>query len=212
LLAELTRKGGLKKGSRGKKYYFFFKMKGLKIITICGLVTAMFFTSCEGPAGPAGAVGPAGAPGAVGATGPAGKNTTVIQVSYGAKTHTGSKDLFLTFPNTFTAEFIDKSLFYTYIKKKVKATDGKEYDYWFSVPGETNTGNEYSNYFFVGGQGVSAGMYLRRVVNYINGDEIFDAVRIIATPANETIVGGARKKSINYSDYNEVKRAYNLPK
>jgi hypothetical protein len=214
-------------------------MKKLKLFMAIGLMGLLCMVGCKGPEGPVGpqgatgaagkdggtgAVGPQGATGAAGkdggtgavgpqgATGAAGKdgNANVLQISYDSKTHNGNTDLFLAFPTTISTEVVDKSLFYVYLKKKVKSSDDKEYDYWFPVPGETNTGNEYSYYVFAGNATLSAGLYLKRVVNYFNGDETFNAIRVVVIPANNSVSGG-RKANIDFRNYEQVRKTFNLP-
>ena len=182
----------------------------MKIIIPSFLVFFLFFISCKGPAGPIGPTGPTGAQGTTGPQGPAGQNgnANVQQINFTAKTHTGTTDLFLAFPSTITFEIAEKSLFYAYVKQTTKGTDGKDYSYWFSIPGETITGNEYSFYTFSGSTSNTGGIFLRRVVNYIPGNESFEGIRILIIPAN-TVTNG-RVSTVNFKNYQEVRTVFQL--
>jgi hypothetical protein len=52
-------------------------------------------------------------------------------------------------------------------------------------------------------------VFLRRVVNYVSGNEKFDAVRVLITPAG--VVTNGRKATVNWQDYEEVRHVYGLP-
>lgn len=187
-------------------------------IPVYALVTCMSFAlllSCkgpEGPQGPAGSAGATGATGASGATGPQGPagNANVQQISYTTKTHAGTADLFVSFPASVSADVAEKSLLYVYVKQSGKNASGQTTAYWFSVPGETVTGNEYSFYTAAGGA-TTPGIFLRRVVNYLAGPETFDAVRVLIVQANSTINGRLAAQPVDFKDYEAVRRFYNLP-
>lgn len=167
----------------------------LRHIAAIGLLIISFLTGCKGPEvpqGPAGQQGPTGATGQPGPAGPAGQqgpagNANVQQVTFTAKKHTRS-DLFVAFPSSFAADVIEKSLVYVYVKQSGATTGGQAASFWFSIPGETVTGNEYT--FYAAAETTSApGIFLRRVVNYKPGEETFDAIRVLVIPASSTVNG-----------------------
>lgn len=182
----------------------FLKKNYLLIIV---LLVGQVLIGCKGSEGPAGPAGAKGDAGVAGTQGPAG-NANVRQIIFGAKTHTGN-DLFLAFPSTFTADVIDKSLIYVYVKQSGTSSSGQSTAYWFSVPGETVTGNEYS--FYAAASSTAApGIFLRRVINYVAGNETFDAVRVLVVEASSTVTGRVAQE-VDFSDYESVKKYYNLP-
>ncbi len=185
-----------------------------KLSRLISAVFVLFVCSCKGPQGDPGPNGATGTQGPAGPAGPAGTvgapgNANVQQISFAARTHTGAADLFMALPAALTTETLDKSLLYVYVKQTVKAGDGKDYAYWFGVPGETSTGNEYSYYLFSGNATTGAGLYLRRVVNYKAGAEAFEAVRVLVIPASSTTNG--RMAALNFNDYEAARKAFNLP-
>lgn len=165
------------------------------------ILLALFISACKGPEGPA---GPKGDPGAAGANGEDGDdgNANVLQINYSGKIQTGTTDLFLPLPASLSTESIEKSLFYVFVKQTVTSEDQKDYSYWFPIPGETVTGNEYSFYVFPGSSANFSGLFIRRVVNYVPGEEHFDAVSVFAIPAGSTI--NARLRTEEYLSYESV--------
>lgn len=188
----------------------------MQTFSLFALSFVLLTVACKGPQGDPGPAGPQGATGAAGpagATGPAGPKgdpgtANVQQINFTAKTHDGSKDLFFAFPAALTTDVVNRSLFYVYVQQSVKASDGKTYAYWFAVPGETSTGNEYSYYVFAGDAQTSAGLFLRRVVNYLAGAEAFTAVRVLAVPAGSVTNG--RLAAVDFRNYEEVRRVLGL--
>ena len=160
-------------------------------------------TGLQGPAGPAGVQGPTGPAGPQGVAG----NANVTQINYTTRTHTGASDLFIAMPASITATTMEQSLVYVYVKQS-SASSGQSY--WFSVPGETVTGNEYSFYIAAGGN-TSPGLFLRRVVTYLPGAETFDAVRVLLVQANNSINGRAATPNVDMRNYEAVRQYYNLP-
>lgn len=165
----------------------------------------------QGPAGPTGTQGPAGPQGAQGPAGPQGVagNANVTQINYTTRTHTGTSDLFIAMPASITAITLEQSLVYVYVKQNSTST-GQTTAYWFSVPGETLTGNEYSFYMAAGGN-TTPGLFLRRVVAYRPGAETFDAVRVLLVQANNSINGRVAAPEVDMRDYEAVRQYYNLP-
>ncbi len=190
----------------------------------------MGFSACrgpegpQGPAGPAGPTGPSGTPGTPGSTGAPGQSATavsttvvtvtqgtsnVLQISYPARTHDGTKDMALSFPasSSLTFEQIEKSLFYVYLKQTVNTPDGFKLPYWYAVPGQTPGGNFYSYYIFPGNSGLSAGLFVRRTTNFRLGPEDFDAVRVVVVPAS-ILIGG--RLAVDFRDYESMRKAFGL--
>jgi hypothetical protein len=184
-----------------------------KLHLISGLATAvvlsstLLLTNCTkaadgtiGPAGPAGATGPAGAAGPAGPAGAAGAkgdqgNAEVRQIVYTARTHTGS-DLSFKLTSNFTKEILDRSMILVYIKASN--------NYWYMLPGFTAGGtNNYRIYI----NADDPTIWISRVTG--SGSDVWNAVRIVAVPAN--IVTNGRQAGIDYTDYEAVKVAYNLP-
>jgi len=174
------------------------------------LLSIQILVSCKGTEGPQGPQGTAGAKGEAGVAGPQGPvgNANVRQINFGSKSHTGT-DLLLTFPGTFTADVIEKSLIYVYVKQNGTSTSGQAAAYWFSVPGETVTGNEYS-FYTAAGSTAAPGVFIRRVVNYLPGNEAFDAIRVVVIEASSN-VNGRVIHEVDYRDYESVRKYYNLP-
>ena len=171
----------------------------------------------QGPAGPTGATGTTGPQGASGVAGPQGPkgdagNANVQQITYGAQTHTGTADLLLSFPASLsiTTAVVERSLFLVYVKQSGKTSTGTTVSYWFTIPGETVSGNEYSYYLAASTQ-TAAGLFLRRTVSYLPGSESFESVRVLLIPATQTIGGRLSAPGVDYRDYESVRRFYNLP-
>jgi hypothetical protein len=183
----------------------------MKTITkLLGLfaVVAMFIflDACKGEkgeVGPIGATGSVGATGATGATGAIGLtgvtgatgNANVIQINYGSKTHTGSD---LSYPLTGVSQTqMNNSLFLTYVKPSGAIN-------WYQIPGYTVGGTfQYRIYL---SDAATPLLYVSRVSG--TGSDIFTATRILIIPANDIRTG--RKAAIDYTDYEAVKKYYNL--
>lgn len=188
-------------------------MKNSRIISVLSLVallfTGAFFIGCKdgeagaiGPAGPTGPAGPAGPAGPTGATGPAGPagqngNANVIQLTFGSKVHSGAE---ISFTLTgVTQAVLNQSAYFTYV------TPGN--GYWYSLPGTTVGGTkEYRTYVTSQGSGTPL-VYVNRVAG--TGSETFTNTRVVIIPASA--LSNARKASVDYTNYQEVKKYYNLP-
>ena len=188
-------------------------MKNSRIISVLSLAvllfTGAFFTSCKdgeagaiGPAGPAGPTGPAGPAGPTGATGPAGApgqdgNANVIQITFGSKVHSGVE---ISYTLTgVTQAVLNKSAYFTYVNP------GNSF--WYSLPGTTAGGTkEYRTYVQAGASGTPS-LFVNRVAG--TGSETFTATRVVVIPASA--LSNGRKASVDYNNYQEVKKYYNLP-
>lgn len=190
------------------------------ILYVSLLTFTALFIACQGPEGPPGpagtpgAQGPKGDPGPQGPKGDPGTSTgsnSVIQINYPTKTHNGIDDLLLLFPASITSEIVERSLFYVYVKQISRDNQGVAYSYWFPIPGETLPGNEYSYFLSPGERGAAPGLFLRRTISFRAGNEVFEAVRVLVVPSGSTLTGGRRAAVLDYRNYEEVRRFYNLP-
>lgn len=146
-------------------------------------------TGATGPAGPAGATGATGATGAAGATGTA----NVIYSDWATVTFTGSSTTWtgkITAPK-ITQEILDKGVVKTYFKFGTDVYEGN-----------------YTN--LTGGSTTSIYQYLS--LGAINLKSTFNAS---SYPWRYVIIPGGtpsgRLANIDYSNYAEVKKAYNIP-
>lgn len=193
-------------------------MKTIKFTSVLAIVALLagspvIFQSCSpekgevGAEGPAGPAGPAGAPGSAGTIGPAGTtgpagaagqngNANVIQISYGAKTwaNTVGATVILNLTGV-DAALANKSAYFTYIRNG---------SLWYSVPGEISTFGEFRTYLT---PAATSTVHIKRVSTGAIVDA--EAVRMLLVPANDLRNG--RLAAVDFSDYQAVKKAYNLP-
>ncbi len=170
----------------------------------------IFLDACKGAAGDVGPIGVTGAVGAVGATGTKGDkgdkgdtgatgatgNANVIQISYTSKTHTGL-DLQYALPTTITKAIFDNSAYFVYVSN----TSGNTY----ALPGWfTGGANSYRTYTAV--STTTQSIYVGRVAG--TGSDVFNTTRILVIPASDLRTG--RKAAVDYTDYEAVKKYYNL--
>lgn len=186
-------------------------MKKQAIFLSVFIAITLLIISCKGEEGAIGPAGPQGIQGVAGPTGPQGATGTanVQQINFTERTHTGITDLFFGFPPATTVETVEKSLVHVYVKQTVKVANGANLSYWFAIPGETSNGNEYGFYIALGSGTAPSGVFLRRVVNFVPGNEKFDAVRVLITPAG--VVTNGRTAAVNWQDYEEVRGVFGLP-
>jgi hypothetical protein len=148
-------------------------------------------TGAVGAVGAAGAKGDKGDKGDAGATGATG-NANVIQISYGSKTNTGGATLY-TLTGVTAAQAAGAA-----ILCYVDPNNGL----WYFMPGFSSGGtNQYRT--FLEGNTLS----LSRV-NISSTSETFIRARIIVIPANDLRTG--RRAAVDFSDYEAVKKYYNL--
>ncbi|MFC5412683.1 hypothetical protein ACFPMF_25380 [Larkinella bovis] len=189
----------------------------LRTVVTIWVMSCVVFSSCqslEGPEGPQGPQGPAGATGAKGDKGDKGDKgadgtANVQQINFTARSHEGMTDLLLPLPQAITRDIVEKSAFYVYVKQSVPKANNEEDNFWFSIPGQTLKGNEYTFFVYPGNSQTLAGVFLRRTVNFQVGNEYFEAIRIVVVTADK--ISNGRKAAIDYSKYEEVRKAYNLP-
>ena len=174
------------------------------------LITTLTFISCQkeegppGPQGPAGPVGPRGPQGVQGATGPQGPigisgNANVMQYTYGTQNFTqGYKVLQLT----TTKDTMERSAWLTYLYYETLAR-------WYQIPGYAY--NAATNYR------ISMGHVSNKVHFYIDREgpgETYAKAKVIRIFANGILVGGRlvhQLPDIDFSNYETVKKYYNLP-
>jgi hypothetical protein len=181
-------------------------MKKLRFLSAALLSASMIclLTACPsatGEIGPKGDKGDTGAQGPAGVQGPAGPagqngNANVIQISYGARTWANTVGALITLNLTgVNASVASNSAYFTYIQLD---------NLWYAVPGEISSYGEFRTY--LSPQATST-VVIRRVTTGIALNAT--AVRVIIIPASDLRNG--RKAAIDYSNYEEVKKAYNLP-
>lgn len=183
-------------------------------VLVAGCVAISACQSMEGPEGPQGPAGPAGATGAKGDKGDTGAKgadgtANVQQINYTGRSHEGQADLLLPLPQAINRDVVEKSAFYVYVKQSVPKGNGEEDSYWFAIPGETLKGNAYVHFISPGNNQTLAGVFLRRTVTFQAGNEYFEAIRVVVVTANA--VSNGRRAAIDYSNYEEVRKAYGLP-
>ena len=158
-------------------------------------------TGATGTAGATGVKGDKGDTGATGATGATG-NANVIQVSYGSKTYT-SGFLQYILPAAITKDIVEKSIVSAYVQTSAGGSA-----LWYNIPGATTgatyTYRLYSETFTTG----LNNMFIGRVNFTTTGNDIFTTTRILFIPAS-TLLNG-RKAAVDLSDYEAVKKYYNL--
>ena len=158
-------------------------------------------TGATGTAGATGVKGDKGDTGATGATGATG-NANVIQVSYGSKTYT-SGFLQYILPAAITKDIVEKSIVSAYVQTSAGGSA-----LWYNIPGATTgatyTYRLYSETFTTG----LNNMFIGRVNSATTGNDIFTTTRILFIPAS-TLLNG-RKAAVDLSDYEAVKKYYNL--
>ncbi|WP_018621041.1 collagen-like triple helix repeat-containing protein [Spirosoma luteum] len=163
---------------------------------LLALTIMSFFAACKpGDPGPAGETGPAGPAGATGPAGPAG-SANVTQITYGSRTHTGSSIDYTM--SGVSAAMASQAAIFVYLSNSAAS--------WYPIPGIFNGTNEYRNYII---PAASSTVRVIRVSGGPGGTDTFAATRIVLIPASAVVTG--RKGAIDYTDYEAVKKAYNLP-
>ncbi len=175
---------------------FHTKIAPISRPLLLALTILFFFAACK-PGDP----GPKGDTGAIGATGPAGPqgavgSANVTQITYGSRTHTGNL-IEYTMPGV-SAAMVNQSAVFVYLNNNGGL--------WYPIPGIFNGTNEYRTNFV---PATNSTVRVIRVAGGPGGTDTFTATRVVLIPA-ATLVNG-RKAAIDYSDYEAVKKAYNLP-
>jgi hypothetical protein len=178
----------------------------------------LLMTACKGPqgdVGPQGEKGATGATGATGASGPAGpqgpKGDTgasgtstgsngAILIKFGSITHVGNQvalDI-----KTVSEEQINNSAFFFYVNTSQTST------LWAPLPGIVpNSGNAYR--FSINTQPVGISnpqLYILRSAG--SGTEVFPSSKLVLITASD--IRNGRRANVDFSDYEAVKKYYNL--
>ena len=167
---------------------------------------AIFMDACKGekgdvgPAGTTGAVGAVGATGAIGPTGVIGAvgatgNANVIQYTYATARVTGSEIVYAITGMTQTQ--LNNAIIFVYVQTSLNPT------IWYALPGATSGG---SNQYRVLLNPTVLNVYVNKTGTTA---ETFNTTRVLVIPANDLRTG--RKAAVDYSDYEAVKKFYNLP-
>lgn len=165
----------------------------------------IFMDACKGekgdvgPSGTAGIAGPTGANGAVGATGPAGATGTAnVQYSdwipftlTGSQSANGSTNIVLP---KITQEVLDKHLIFSYVK-----FNNSNWIYSLPLSFPSSGGKDET---------IAVRYYLGNVMLTSNTTYNNTSFRYLLVPSG---VPTGRKAAIDYTDYNAVKKYYNLP-
>ena len=175
------------------------------VIGATGAIGATGTTGATGATGTTGAKGDKGDKGDTGATGATGVtgNANVIQVTYGSKTYINS-NLQYILPAAITKDIVEKSIVSAYVQTSAGGTS-----LWYNIPGATTgaiyTYRLYSETFTTG----LNNMFIGRVNVATTGNDTFTTTRILFIPAS-TLLNG-RRAAVDLSDYEAVKKYYNLP-
>ena len=192
-----------------------------RLLTVCAITIAVVsFVACKkgdtGPAGPAGPQGPAGSAGAKGDIGPTGQtgNANVMEYFFFPN---DSIDLSLPAPNngiglriSLPNDTLDLSAWFIYLYK---------FPLWYAIPGHAE--NDASSYSFSFGYldittpVDSAYFFVDRVTG---PGEKYEGLKLVRILTNDLITDGAggttrtrrALPNIDFSNYEEVKKYYNL--
>lgn len=182
-------------------------MKTLHSLSSALISASLLFLSiaCTPTSGEVGPKGDKGDPGAQGVAGPAGPqgpagqngNANVIQFSFGSRVYNPVNSEITYTLQGVTADMIGKSVLLLYLQN----TSG----YWYPIPGIFDGIYEYRTIIRPSANSTVA---VRRTDN-TTVTQTFSATRIIIIPASDLRNG--RKAAVDYSNYEEVKKHYNLP-
>ncbi len=186
-----------------------------QLLSICFIGCTFFLLCCKGPGGPtgpkgeqgaAGAIGPAGAAGTQGPVGPAGPKgdqgnpAGAIQISFGLS-FSSSQGLFEftpAVPANHTANEIEKGIVNCYVKGN---------SFWYQVPGKVLLSTaEVDDMLFiykVESNKITIRLSTVRVFKRIS----FEDIRFVFVPAQNARLSA----EVDFSNYEEVRKAYNLP-
>jgi hypothetical protein len=176
------------------------------------------FNSCKkgdtGPAGPAGPAGPQGSQGTAGAIGPTGQSGNANVMQYVFSSANGI-DLTGASPNNFVPLFLDasndtliNSAWFAYMFKAGA---------WYAIPGHGE--GDASVYSFSYGYETQALDTALFFIDRVSGPgEVYDLVKLVRIFASNDITTNAANRNgsrglpnIDFKNYAEVKKYYNLP-
>jgi hypothetical protein len=169
-----------------------------KLLYLFLIGTIPFLTSCDklkgdiGPAGPQGETGPKGDPGEVGD--PAGA------FQFSTDTLSTQADGSTGFGLTLTQDIASS------IEKGVVLVYAKSGNFWFPLPGIVPFGNEISNYTFAYGVENLELNFLLFQMDATPKKRFFTNLRIVVVPAANARLNA----TIDYKNYEEVRKAFNL--
>lgn len=172
-----------------------------KIATILFVGALAMFASCKkaekGDVGPTGANGTNGATGATGATGAQG-NANVKIYNYGTTTLSAVSDALFK-PAGLTAQQIDSSLIMVYYSEGAGQ---------WNVANGLGPGGSYATIQYSNPGDASINVYLRNADGtlYTGGTVTWNKVRVVIVPTASVF----RTGKIDYTNYADVARAYNL--
>ncbi len=168
-----------------------------KIATILFIGAIALFASCKksttGPTGPAGAAGATGATGAQG-------NANVKIYNYGSTVLESANAFYTSFkPAGLTAQKIDSSLILVYF-----SADGSQ---WNMANG-LGPGATYATIQYTEPSDASVNVYLKNANGspYSGGTVTWQKVRVVIAPTGSIF----RKANIDYSNYAEVAKYFNI--
>ena len=180
------------------------KFTSMLVLVVLLVGSPVIFQSCspekgevgvqepQGPAGAQGVPGPAGATGPTGAAGQNG-NANVIQIKYGSRVHMGT-EINYDLPGV-TAAVLSNAAYFAYVA---------EGNFWYALPGATEGGN-HSYRAYISTSAIK--LYIACTAG--TGSDTFTQTRIVLIPASDLRNG--RQAAVDFSDYQAVKKAYNLP-
>lgn len=205
-----------------------------RLLAVFAIVLAIVcFDSCKkgdtgpaGPAGPTGPTGPAGAPGAAGAQGPTGQSGDANVMVYDffpldANNNYAGVDLSLPSPNNGIGiilknlgDTIERCVWFSYLNKN---------GIWYAIPGSgQGNASNYSYAFGIIDQVLPLDSSAFEVDRVSGPGEIYDGFRIVriligsgvifnSTPRNGSTPARRGLPDIDFKNYLEVKKYYNLP-
>lgn len=173
-------------------------LKKLTYLLLLGALPLMY--ACEGPQGEIGPEGPQGPQGTQGVQGQPGDPASAIQFS--TDTISTDADGSLAFGFTLTQDVIPS------VEKGVVLVYAKSGGLWFPVPGLVIFPNGITNFTYAYGvENLDLNFFM-----FENSDtpavRFFQNVRIVFVPAAN---GRLNMEDIDYNNYEEVRKAYNLP-
>jgi hypothetical protein len=154
-------------------------------------------TACEGPQGDP---GPAGANGSNGTNGTNGKdgNANVIQVTFSETFTPTTSGKSFVFPTSITADILNSSAVLVYLRTANSPT------LMYQIPGVVQS-DDFRYYFSPSARNLTV---LRVTGTSISSITMTKAIII---PSNNNINGRKGLPNIDFSDYEAVKKYYNLP-
>lgn len=176
-------------------------MKAVHSFSVVLLSASLLFLSiaCTPTSGEPGPQGPAGPQGVAGPQGPAGQNgnANVTQVTFN-QTFNATEYKSFTFPSAITTDILNSSAILVYIRTSNDPNN------LYPIPGMI-AGDDFRYILYPS----SRSFQIRRQSGtYVSSVSM---TKVIIIPANNLINGRIGLPDIDFSDYNAVKKYYNLP-